>query len=322
MWRRITKPISTSAMVRRERTRNLFFGDRKNFMNVVCATQQEYISSFVFGKAKSDKIAQMKLFRAALVLVLFTVVVVGFEVSSKAASLFKHNYYIKDLSGNVYYRGPHSGWEYLLGNFDLLTLAVIDKNFVKDKDSVYFTPFEGDHKLIDADASTFKKIKENHYLDRNNLYEIYPIHNPRTATVGLAHIPIDDSASFEFIDANYAKDKFSIYYLGQGHRTKLVDGNPSDFKIYNADYISSGNNVYFQGRLIAGAVADDFQLLSLGFAKSSQKIFLLTTEVSQLNGMEFEVDPKGDAYSKDGVLLLDRSEFMKANCKVGLNIVC
>ncbi|MCA9797132.1 MAG: DKNYY domain-containing protein [Candidatus Eremiobacteraeota bacterium] len=116
-----------------------------------------------------------------------------------------------------------------------------------------------------------------------------------------------DVDSFEILDANYARDKFSAFFGADA-----LDGSqPATFVVLTFPYSKDADNVYYKAERI-GRDASHFQILQDEFSKDSQSVYFRSYPL-QADPETFRVLRPGSGYASDDSsvywarLKLDRS---------------
>ena len=140
-----------------------------------------------------------------------------------------------------------------------------ETNWSKDKSHFYY-----DYQLIPVDYGSFKNLSTHFSKDKNRTYYHYKgIFKPFNA----------DANSLSILDKNYyAYDKDSVYYL------KYEDFNLSlmtfgydpekPLKLLGSDYLRIADKIYFKGRPLKGVDANSFEVITMNYAKDSEKCLL------------------------------------------------
>ncbi len=233
--------------------------------------------------------------------------------------------------GQWYYR------DLRIEDADAKSFTVINDNYAKDKDNVYFgdTYRKGQEYytvkhsrlrlLKGVDPATFRYLNYDYSRDKSSVfYE------------GVA-FPVKDIETFELIDREYARDRVTAYYrrrqiagsegitfaiIGGGYSkdanhifysgpdprepnapdrsTALKGARPESFKVLGGGYSADASQAYYRGELLTREVAS-FKLLKDGYAKSATRVYFLGKPIPGADAASFETLERdtGTADAKD-----------------------
>jgi hypothetical protein len=88
-----------------------------------------------------------------------------------------------------------------------------------------------------------------------------------------------DSASFEYLDANYSKDATSVYCLRGTHIITLGKADPKTFKVIAYGYGYDHKRVFLFGKWMSGARPDSFRVFDSRLSVDNKWVFLGTQKV-------------------------------------------
>lgn len=170
-----------------------------------------------------------------------------------------------ELSDNYYYNGKISAIQYSpMGNWfelgntkmeaDVATFEVLDRDYGKDKDNIYFKAIDI---TSEVDHATFR-AKERFAFDHNQVYVAYDhlpyeLREDASPTKNLLVIEGADPESFENINYDWNKDDKTYFYNYQA-----VEVDHASFEILNEAASKDKNTVYFHRKndIIASSVID------------------------------------------------------------------
>jgi len=166
------------------------------------------------------------------------------------------------IKGCIYYR------ENIVYGVDPRTFKALENgqapnsHYGKDKNSAFFR----DQKITNVDVKTFELLEKD-YFSRDKSTVFYQTHT----------IHIIDSVSFEIMDYDFAKDKNTIYRLGnfnfaQGIQ-KIVDVDMATFELLGKDFSKDKNQVYYRGDIIEDSDPETFEILNELFAKDKNFVY-------------------------------------------------
>lgn len=183
-----------------------------------------------------------------------------------------HVYYVQ--GGNFFELGKQ-----LMEKADLNSFTVLSNAYAKDKHQVYFSG----EAIPNADADSFELLLS----DSDQTDSIYSRDQQQ---VFFFHQPIEgaDAASYVNIGGGYGVDKQQFYYDGQP-----ISVSAASYEYLGADgghsYLAVEEHVYYQGKLLVGAVQEGFTVLENSFAKDKAQVFFYGKPVLEANAASFEV---------------------------------
>ena len=175
------------------------------------------------------------------------------------------------------------------------TLTSYAQRYEVDRDRVYF----GDEMVIHADIRSFVDLGFGYAKDRHHVYmngrileyvdpssfrlkesrhrhghantdrdiqEPYKGYHKTSFSVYYGDKKIDAvSSQFVELDYGYAKDSFSVFFLGE----KIKGATCSSFEVLGGGYAKDAFCVYYYGEKVEGAFASTFRYTSNGYAEDS-----------------------------------------------------
>ena len=175
------------------------------------------------------------------------------------------------------------------------TLTSYAQRYEVDRDRVYF----GDEMVIHADIRSFVDLGFGYAKDRHHVYmngrileyvdpssfrlkesrhrhghantdrdiqEPYKGYHKTSFSVYYGDKKIDAvSSQFVELDYGYAKDSFSVFFLGE----KIKGATCSSFEVLGGGYAKDAFCVYYYGRKVEGAFASTFKYTSNGYAEDN-----------------------------------------------------
>ena len=175
------------------------------------------------------------------------------------------------------------------------TLTSYAQRYEVDRDRVYF----GDEMVIHADIRSFVDLGFGYAKDRHHVYmngrileyvdpssfrlkesrhrhghantdrdiqEPYKGYHKTSFSVYYGDKKIDAvSSQFVELDYGYAKDSFSVFFLGE----KIKGATCSSFEVLGGGYAKDAFSVYYYGEKVEGAFASTFRYTSNGYAEDN-----------------------------------------------------
>jgi len=175
------------------------------------------------------------------------------------------------------------------------TLTSYAQRYEVDRDRVYF----GGEMVIHADTRSFVDLGFGYAKDRHHVYmngrvleyvdpssfrlkesrprhghantgrdiqEPYKGYHKTSFSVYYGDKKIDAvSSQFVELDYGYAKDSFSVFFLGE----KIKGATCSSFEVLGGGYAKDAFSVYYYGEKVEGAFASTFRYTSNGYAEDS-----------------------------------------------------
>ena len=172
------------------------------------------------------------------------------------------------------------------------SFKVLSKKYAHDAQVAFFQY----DTLSGSDGSTFKLLKYDYAVDKNQVYRD-------------SSILSKDAANFEFVartdDALYSRDKSTVYRNG-----KALEGvDAASFEaIADEEYYKDKKAVYYNQRLIERADPKTFQVLREHYAKDKQHVFHREHTVEGADPKTFRLLKEG--YARDDVHLFVRTRLL------------
>ena len=117
---------------------------------------------------------------------------------------------------------------------DLESFEILNKDYAKDKNFVYYSYGWGFKKIEWSDPESFEILNEKYAKDKNFVYYRWE------------QIEWLDSESFEIINEDYAKDKNFVYFYRYAWVFEKIEWLDSEsFEILNKDYAKDKNSIYY-----------------------------------------------------------------------------
>ena len=220
--------------------------------------------------------------------------------------------YLAADKSQVYYfntRAPVKSPSALHGA-DPETLDVINKDYVRDKDSVFYTRQHfGPCRIEKADPETFTALSERYSKDKHNAFHECSL------------IRIADSKTFEVASGFLAKDSSNVFRSG-----KLVpNADPGTFKhlkhrFSNLNFYTDAQHVYYFKDIVKDADPGTFEAIGSYFFKDHQYAYFCSKKCHKIDGTDIETFrevPINSNWANDRVFAHDRDKvFFCAELKV------
>jgi len=211
--------------------------------------------------------------------------------------------YLAADNSQVYYfntRAPVKAPRALHGA-DPATLDVISKDYVRDKDSVFYTRQHfGPCRIEKADPGTFKALSERYSKDKNNAFhECSLIRNA-------------DSKTFKVASGFLAKDSRNVFRSG-----KLVaNADPGTFKhlkhnFSNLNFYTDDQHVYYFKGMVEDADPDTFEAIGSYFFKDHRYAYFCSKKCHKIDGTDIETFrevPIKSNWANDRVFAYDKDK--------------
>jgi len=162
-----------------------------------------------------------------------------------------------------------------INNSDSATFQIIDDDFAKDKNNVYYdSRTMGGYKFSiveNVDPGTVEALNSNIIKDKGGVYYIY---HERMEVIEEAN-----PNSFSVIDdSSYGKDEDNVFYTSfsvvKMDEVKIIDGaDPDTFEILKAPYSKDSNNVFYSFISVKDVDVDTFEALGLSYAKDEDGVY-------------------------------------------------
>ncbi len=191
---------------------------------------------------------------------------------------------------------------YSINGADLATFTAVDKNYAKDKNTVYYcdeyregvnyylTKRSTIFPIKDADPATFVSLGEG--------YSGYAKDHQRGYFQGDG-FAVEDPATLEIISGYFLKDKQRVYH----GKVPIKGSDPASFRILNTSYAQDTNQVYFYnypnegGVIIMPALSRSFSLLEYPYSKDESAVYYVDAKMKGVDAATFTI--LGNNYSKD-----------------------
>jgi hypothetical protein len=216
--------------------------------------------------------------------------------------------------------------ESLIEGADAKTFQVLNENYAKDKDRVYYgdTYRKGQEyyaikhsrvKVLDrADPATFRYLNYDYARDKSSVFyegvafaikdigtfELIDRAYARDRVTGYYHqrpIPGSDGASFVVLGSSYSRDARQVFYSTLVPRgtdpirrsTPIKGALPESFKVLDSDgYAADASQAYYQGEVLTKDAAT-FKRLELGYAKTGTVVYFEGKPVAGADAASFEM---------------------------------
>lgn len=201
----------------------------------------------------------------------------------------------------------------IIGGLDLKTFQVLNDDFSKDKNGVYWflhSQKASDDRVKKADPNTFKALEDNFGLDKNNIYygpdimaqnngtfeylqDFYAKNNENIYYMN--RVISNDLAGFKLLESGYAKDSKNLYYQGHIIGEKTTQAQLEQFKVIQKYLATDGKDIYNEGRLIKGADPKTFEVISSDdtypwpYIKDQNAVYFGENKIDQADPQSFEV---------------------------------
>jgi len=144
---------------------------------------------------------------------------------------------------NVYYDTMEAGAGYsffVIKNVDVNNIEVLHEKIVRDKDHVYYVNIVSDRAEIieNADPNTFEIIEFPYSRDKNH---IFYTSFTEAKLVGIKVLEGADPSTFKVIDFPFSKDKNRIFYKYRSFDKIDLD----TFQIIGGRYVKDDKNAYY-----------------------------------------------------------------------------
>lgn len=168
------------------------------------------------------------------------------------------------------YNCPYN--EFVAGNeftIDNESVEIIDDNFFKDKNQVYYT--STDHKarkciteaLNEVDPNSFQIINEQYQKDKNNIFYITTLSSEESSRRILQTLEGANIDLFELINDYYAKDNNKGYFCNLYDFKTIENVDIESFEQYtkNNKYAKDKYYFYYKGEKISDKELDQQELI-------------------------------------------------------------
>ena len=149
---------------------------------------------------------------------------------------------------------------------DIRSFVDLGFGYAKDRHHVYMNG-----RILEyVDPSSFRLKESRHRHGHANtdrdIQEPYKGYHKTSFSVYYGDKKIDAvSSQFVELDYGYAKDSFSVFFLGE----KIKGATCSSFEVLGGGYAKDAFCVYYYGEKVEGAFASTFRYTSNGYAEDS-----------------------------------------------------
>jgi len=149
---------------------------------------------------------------------------------------------------------------------DIRSFVDLGFGYAKDRHHVYMNG-----RILEyVDPSSFRLKESRHRHGHANtdrdIQEPYKGYHKTSFSVYYGDKKIDAvSSQFVELDYGYAKDSFSVFFLGE----KIKGATCSSFEVLGGGYAKDAFSVYYYGEKVEGAFASTFRYTSNGYAEDS-----------------------------------------------------
>lgn len=213
--------------------------------------------------------------------------------------------YLAADKSQVYYFNTHAPVKApsVLKNADPETLFIIDKDYARDKDRVFYTRRHfGPCTIEKADPGTFTALSERYSKDRHNaFYECSLIENA-------------DAETFKVASGFLAKDSTNVFRSG-----KLVpNANPGTFehlkhRFSNLNFYTDNQHVYYFRNIVQGADPGTFEVIGSYFFKDHQYGYFCSKKCHRIEDIDIETFrevPINSNWANDRVFAYDKDKVL------------
>ena len=185
----------------------------------------------------------------------------------------------------------------IAGIFILANLGMAE--YIKKNNAVYYRygiDKDIEDKVENVDLGTFKILNDEYAKDANNVYFLGDTEymNNRSGTKQFF-----DSQTFEVMPHSYLKDKNGVYKTGEWIM-EIEGANPKTIKVLSAFYLKDDKNIFNgYGQKMDKADLNSFEVLGQGYyAKDKNSVYYSGEKVEGANAKTFKII-SDDFYSKD-----------------------
>ena len=198
----------------------------------------------------------------------------------------------------------------IAGIFILANLGMAE--YIKKNNAVYYRDGKDrniEHKVENVDLGTFKILNDEYAKDVNNVYFLgnTDYMNSRSGTKQFF-----DSQTFEVMPYSYLKDKNGVYNKTGEWIMEIEGANPKTIKVLSDFYLKDDKNI-FNGysQKIDKADLNSFEVLGQGYyAKDKNSVYYSGEKVEGANAKTFKII-SDDFYSKDDKNMYAGKEIVK-----------
>lgn len=221
---------------------------------------------------------------------------------------------------NVYYKKDFNSPVAKVFYLDAISLVVLDRTFIKDKNGIYYLTEDNDTRLArqveGANPQTFNQFKRFIYKDSNNVYiDKNKVNNVDVDTFDFVKFSFLDRINLKDVDTSiiigmsqhFVKDKNNVYFvMSREPWLEVLDGlNPNDFTLNekNIEGVSEASKLLLEDAKLrsrdAKRMADAKQISTqLEMYYAENEIYPSTLEEAFAGGyfsMNVPSDPKPNA---------------------------
>nr|WP_159063735.1 DKNYY domain-containing protein [Thaumasiovibrio occultus] len=178
---------------------------------------------------------------------------------------------------DVEYNDEHNvakSWMSSIEYQDISSFNVLNREFFVLDNNVYFDA----HLLPNANAKTLEQLAHYAYIkdDKQVFFKQFPLPNADPDSFAIPHHWAD-----------YGHDNEHLYYRDQLVANDVA--NPTVFD--NQSYLKTDHHVYFEGRILAGAKAESFDLLEpyATYGKDDQAVYFEDQKIDGIDLQSVEV---------------------------------
>ena len=211
--------------------------------------------------------------------------------------------YLAADKSQVYYfntRAPVTAPRVLSGA-DPESLGIIDKDYARDKDRVFYThQHSGPCTIEKADPRTFTALSERYSKDKDNaFYECSLIENA-------------DANTFEVTAGFLARDSTNVFRSG-----KLVpNADPDTFghlkhRFSNLNFYTDNQHVYYFSDIVRDADPATFEVIGSYFFKDHRRAFFCSKRCHTIDNIDIETFrevPINSSWANDRVFARDKNK--------------
>jgi len=192
--------------------------------------------------------------------------------------------------------------QYSITGADLATFVAVDKNYAKDKNTVYYCDEfrEGVNYYLTKRSNIFSVTgaQPASFVSLGDGYSGYAKDNQQGYYQGEG-FAVEDVATLEIISGYFLKDKQRVYH----GKAPIKGSDPASFRILNEHYAQDTAQVYFYnypnegGVLIMPADSRSFTTLEYPYSKDASSVFFVNAKMNGVDATTFSI--LGNNYSKD-----------------------
>ncbi len=221
-----------------------------------------------------------------IVLVLISLISCGMRPIDKN----KSNSYYRTKTGKIVY-SMNGNWietgTYKVLGVDKKTFSVINENYAKDKNNVYYK----DKKINNVDVKTFEAILEDYGKDKEHVFSGSDIMDG-ISPVGMRVINKENMQVM-----TYFENKDGIFYLNEKLPVESEDRNK--FRILNLTLTTDGKNIFWEDIKLPVKAEKN---LKYGVSNRGITSFFNGTSYYEIQNMEYSINLKNKIQTKEVVL--------------------